>query len=145
MSQYRWCPLDRVDLGHKGAVDDAGFVEDLITGLSLECARLEAGMYSPCPFGVPFADRITDGVMFESEQSVQHLNTQPPIVVEACLGSAVAVARQEDLLAANSVEDEFAVLVMVPETRRDDFARAIYLRAVPPRSVHVAIAWACVV
>ena len=70
MSQDRWSPLDRVDLGHEGAVDDAGFVEDLITVLLLGWKRRETQMYSPCPLGVPFPDRIADGVVLESKQSV---------------------------------------------------------------------------
>ena len=34
MGQDRWCPLDCMDLGHEGAVDNACFVEDLITAES---------------------------------------------------------------------------------------------------------------
>jgi hypothetical protein len=70
MSQDRGSPLDRVDLGHEGAVDDARFVEDLITALLLVCIKREARVYSPCPLGVPIADRITDSVVLESKQSV---------------------------------------------------------------------------
>jgi len=32
MCQNRWSPFDGMNLGHEGAVDDPGFVEDLIAG-----------------------------------------------------------------------------------------------------------------
>jgi hypothetical protein len=56
-----------MNLGHEGAVDNAGFVEDLITALLLACMRCEAQVYSPCPLGVPYADLITNGVVFKSK------------------------------------------------------------------------------
>ena len=94
---------------------------------------------------MPFADRITDGVVLEGKESVQHLYAKPPVVREACLGSAIDVAPQEDLFVADSVEDEFAVVVVVSETRGDKLTRAIDLRAVPPGGVHVAVARTCFV
>jgi hypothetical protein len=33
-----------------------------------------------------FADLVADGIVLESEQSVQHLDTQPPIVANPVLG-----------------------------------------------------------
>ena len=145
MSQDRGSPLNRVDLGHEGAVDDACFVEDLITTLLLVCIKGEAQAYSPCPLGMAIADRITDSVVLESKQSVQHLYAEPPVVVEACLGSAIVVARKEDLFPTDSVEDKFSVLVAVSQTRRDNLTRAVDLGAIPPGSVHVAVSRACVV
>ena len=139
VSQDRWSPLDCVNFGHESTVDDACFVEDLITTLLLVCIKGEAQAYSPCPLGMAIADRITDSVVLESKQSVQHLYAEPPVVVEACLGSAIVVARKEDLFPTDSVEDKFSVLVAVSQTRRDNLTRAVDLGTIPPGCVHVAV------
>jgi hypothetical protein len=51
-----------------------------------------------------FANAIADRVVLESEQSVQHLYTEPPVVAETSLGRSILRAWDEAALLAYFVE-----------------------------------------
>jgi hypothetical protein len=144
MSQDRWSPFDRVDLGHQSTVDNARLVEDLITAKCQVSAFIgyQSWIYIPCPAGMAFADRIADGVMLKSEQSVQHLYTEPPIVIETCLWCPILGPWNKPALFTYFIEKQLAVRVPTAQTSSHGLARSINLGAVPPGGIDIAIAWA---
>jgi hypothetical protein len=81
---------------------------------------------------VAFANLVADGIVLESEQSVQHLDTQPPIVAETSLRGSILGAWYEAALFAHFVHEQLAMRVPTSQTARDSFAGAVYLRSIPP-------------
>lgn len=80
-----------------------------------------------------FADLVTDGVVLECEQSVQHLDAEPPIIAESGPGCTILVAWYEAVLFAYFVQDQLTVRMTASQTGCDSLARAIYLRTIPPK------------
>lgn len=118
------CPFDGVDLGHEGAVDEAGFVEDLIAG----------------PIWVGCADGVADGVMLHSEESMQHFHSDPPIVVEPGERISIGIAREE-LRAAVAGQEKLAVVVHVSQRFGRSLTGTVYLGAIPPCCIGVLVPW----
>lgn len=71
-----------MDLGHEGAVDEAGFLKDLVAGHGWV-------------FG---AECVADGVVLVGEQRLQDLHAGPPVVFEAREDVAALVAWEEGLV-----------------------------------------------
>jgi hypothetical protein len=86
-----------------------------------------------------FANAITDRIVFESKERVQHFHTKPPVVTETSLGRSILVPWYEAALLAYFIEDELAVRMSTPQTFRDGLARSINLGAIPPGGVDIAI------
>lgn len=124
MSKDGWRPFDSVDFGHESAVDEPGFVEDLVTA----------------PIGVCTAHRVTNGVVLFCEEGMQHFHAYPPVVVESSKRVSVSVAGEE-LLAAIFGEQQLAVVVHVSQSRGYSFTRSIDLRTVPPGGIGVLVSW----
>ena len=85
------------------------------------------------------ADPIADYIVFQGEESVQHLYTKPPVVAETGLGRPVLVSWYEATLFAYFIEDQLTMGMPTSQTIRYGLARPINLRAVPPGGVDVAI------
>ena len=115
-------PFDGVDLSHEGAVDEAGFVEDLVTG----------------PIWVGGADGVADGVVLHGEESMQHLHSDPPIVVEAGERVPIGIAREE-LRAAIAGQEKLAVVVHVSQRLGRSLTGTVDLGAIPPCCVNVLV------
>jgi hypothetical protein len=75
---------------------------------------------------------VADDIVLESEKSVQHLDTQPPIVAETSLRRSILGAWYEAALFAHFVHEQLAMRVATSQTAGDSFAGAVYLRSVPP-------------
>jgi hypothetical protein len=94
-------PFDGMDFRYECAIDEASFVEDLITR----------------PIRESTAQHITDCVMFQRKERVEHLHSYPPIVVESCQWISISVARKE-LHPAFFGELQLAVTVPFSESLR---------------------------
>ena len=104
-------PLDGVDLGHDGRVDEARHVEQ---------ARI-------VPLGVGGGELIADGVVLAHEQGVQQGQADPPVAPEARVFHALAIRWQ----GAVGIEAHLAARMAAQPVLRGLVA-AIDLRAVPP-------------
>src|SRR5438874_4432987 len=99
MGQDGRCPFECVNFGHESAIDEASFVEDLIT----------------TPIWICTAHSITDCIVLHRKERMQHLQSDPPIIVESRERVSVSVARKE-LLTAFLGEQQLAVTVHVSQS-----------------------------
>jgi hypothetical protein len=96
MPEDSWRPFDGVDFSHESAIDQAGFVKNLIsvTIMSANYPEIKKGNISlPFHARVSFPDDITYAVMLQGEQCVQELETNPPVITEPSLHITSLVTR----------------------------------------------------
>lgn len=79
-------------------------------------------LYSPGPFGMRLLDFVTDCVMLEGKERVKQLHSEPPIVTEAHLGRAIAIAWEKAIFCANPFQDELSMRTIVSQRQCDALA-----------------------
>ncbi len=108
---------------HKSAVYDTSCIEKTVRW----------------PFWVGSSEFITNGVVFEGEECVHELETNPPVGAEACYGDSGAIPGKEGSATFVFIESEFAIDGFAAKFLGHVLAGTINLRSIPPMCVLIFI------
>ena len=89
-------------------------------------------------------EHFADGIVFQREQCVEQLKTNPPVVIEAGQGQSVGIARQERLRSL-LIHLQLPLYAIGTDFFGRGLTRAIELGSVPPCRILVLVCWTSLV